>query len=447
MKITRKNKIDNRKKIKEIQDRHKKYIKKRKIPYIAEEIKLTGHSELNVKQKSDLDKLRKSIDKDARASVKVIRTSKFKQLKNKLNENYSLFVKSASTNRIYKSLIAILMITILMIPLRNMLIKHNEIQRLNSLTCKESSRTLLNIRMNNETNMLEYKISEISIRNSDNKYLVLNGYNWINLDVNTLSDNYTIGDKNYNISKKVDTSSFEITDSSVYIQNSNVENTASKELLFFIKNEDVLNDKSLQKIGSRFWEKSNPIQVKTLAKSYCNSYIMLVETLAGGTLNTKSLQNRIINIEASPMYYSDNTEGIVINLEEMGEIKLSLLDEIKDSPRVLYTKSDGVLRIGNELQNIDYIYISSINNDTLQCYAEDLIATTNDNVFIHKCFDNPDSIGYKTFAIKTDTNLYVIKLNEISHESLLNSIFKQLNIDMEQVQVKKIQSVIPSNKN
>ena len=168
---------------------------------------------------------------------------------------------------------------------------------------------------------------------------------------------------------------------------------------------------------------------------------MLSETLAGGSLNIKSLKTHLVNTE-SLIRGANKTEGIIINLDELGSIQLSKFNKYMDNESISYSVKDDILKIRNSVDNTDYISISCVNNEFFGCNAEDLIATTNEKVFVHMNYDNAKSIGYKTLALISDTNLYCFRFFGESAEELRLNLFEQLGIDLEQIEIKKVQRVI-----
>lgn len=292
--------------------------------------------------------------------------------------------------------------------------------------------TIINIDMNNETNKLEYNIESLAVKTNDNKYINFRP-SWIKLDINTDSTEYIIKDNKYTISHNLNLSNLSLKDEEIYIQYSNIEETASKELIVAKSKPTYIDTSNLQKITSRFNEKSNPSQVITTANSYNNIFIMITETLAGGELKTESLKREIIKAEEH-MQESTNNNGFTLQLKGIGNINLS-----NTTYNILYTNKDEVLRVHNNEKDEDSFHIFSINNETMGCNAEDLIATQNKKLFVHSKFNDETSSGYKTIGLLSEDSLYCIKFY---NEDIQKHVLKQLGIDCEQINIKKIQSVV-----
>lgn len=384
--------------------------------------KQSSSDRLTPKQMRDLEDINKSLEVDAKDTLK--------QLKERKR---------------YKIGVGLLLLFVVVIAMAIKLYTgiSQDLMAINTMIPSNESYSSLNVSMDNKTNKLVYNIDKVSISSNNNEYLNLSNLAWLRLDIDTDSEQYEIDEKTYTLSKKTFLKTFDIKQDSVYLQYSNIESTALKELILS-KEVPNIDTKSLQTHG-RFKESANPIKIKTTANSFNDSFIMVVEALAGGSLNIESLKPQIKIIE-SQMSKSVDTDGIKVNLEELGTLELNKFDELKTSPELIYTEDDGVLRLRNSSENIDYIYISSIDNETIGCKSSDLLATTNDKLFVHIDYDDIDSIGYKTFALKTDTNLYVFKLNKLAHDSLQKELFNQLGIDVDKVEIKTIQTVIINDK-
>lgn len=388
-----------------------------------------NEKKLTDEQLLKLNKIKNSINNSA------TNTSKFLGHK-KLNFKFTLNKRNKS--------ICILIIAVFIVICFNLNMANTKIMNQDSKTEYEGS--IVNVSMNKETNKLTYDVGNISIKGKNN-YLNISNCNWVKFDVNTVSDTYTVNNEAYIISKNLSLFNLDIKPDTVYIQYNNAESTASKEIIFASQKPNDIDLTGVEKVTSRFYEKSNPIQVKSYINSYDNSFLMTAETLAGGELITKSLKHTLSNIEDS-ITFSDknNTSKITLNFSEIGMLDLSKIDEIKESPEVIYTEEDGVLRIKNSKQNIDYMYITHIGNENVMCKAEDLVATTDKRVFLHQNFDVENDIGYKTLVLKSDNNVYVIKFNSLYYESLQNELFKQLGIE-NNLKIKKVQKVIDYNSN
>lgn len=386
-----------------------------------------GNTELNSKQKDDLQGFYASINNDVKLVRKVMHKNSLYTLVEKINSNKKK---------------AFIIFTFLIISLLLMLNKlvNTEIITTNSKVPYTGS--LINVSMNSDTSELNYDVENISIK-TESGYINIKGIDWLRYNADTNRKDYKVGEETYSLSKEMQLKSFDINNTFVYIQYINKDETINKEFILSQNKPKYIDVSTLDKISERFFEKASSLQIKSYINSYDKTFLMLIETLAGGELNITSLKNNIDSIEnkMTKSTYSDR-DIITIALEELGNINVNELDAVNESPEVIYDKDTKVLRIHNSLENIDYIYIFNINNDIMQCYADDLIETTTEGLFVHKSFDNEESIGYKTFAFKTEHNLYCIKLSGLAHESLQKEVFNQLGIKDDKIEIKNIQRVI-----
>lgn len=398
-----------------------------------------GNKELNLEQRKKLKKVKSEINSDVKLTLRFLRKSKFKKAVTYRNEIEKSIIKFANNKQNSKRFLLSIIIIMMIIPIT---IKINNYS-LNKIYIQQSDYigTVLNVTMNNETNKLDYSIKNISIK-EDSQYLNIENSYWLTTDINTFSESYKIDNEEYKISNKTRLASLDINESFVYVQYKNEEGTGGKELLFSTDKPNNISTSGYKKESNRYYEKSSDLRVKAYTNSFYDSFLMLTESVSGGKLNTVSLKETMNNIENSMTYSISDESNITINFNELGSLSLNLIDEVKASPEIIYSSEDDILRIRNKNESIDYIFITSINNEKIGCNAEDLIATKTNGLYIHKDFEKEGYVGYKTFALKTDSNLYVIKLNEISHESLQNNIFEQLGINTKQVEIKKIQRVM-----
>ena len=199
-----------------------------------------------------------------------------------------------------------------------------------------------------------------------------------------------------------------------------------------------IDTSDIQKQTLRFFEKSNPIMIKSYVNSFNNSFLMVNEAIGGGELNINTLEEEINNIEGK-MTTSEKCDGFILELCELGSLNIKQLNEFKDSPQVMYNSSDGILRIGNKNMNENSLYIFSIYNEKLGIKPEDLLETNIDKVFIHKQFDDENSTGYNTFVVLTENNLYCFKA---ANRDLVLEVLDNLGFDSSLLTIDKIQSVI-----
>ena len=113
------------------------------------------------------------------------------------------------------------------------------------------------------------------------------------------------------------------------------------------------------------------------------------------------------------------------DLEEKYGISIRRLKAIKSIPHCC--KEYGVPFISKHASNM----LSRLQKHNFQFEDEDFDT-------LYKNFDNKDSLGYKTFAIKTEHNLYCIKLSSLAHESLQKELFSQLGMDIDKIEIKNI---------
>lgn len=392
-----------------------------------------GRSDLNHKQRKDLKKIKNGIDNDVKTTASIIDINKFKKnKKKKCNYNYNYNVPD---NILMESLM-VFILPLLSLPILLFLSLDNV--GLSSIETSEYTGTVISVTMT-ENNKLSYDIKSISLL-GDTRYLNLNSCYWLKTDINSDSDSYNIDGVTYDISKDLHLRSMNITKNYSYIQYCNNELTASKEMIFATKKPDSISTKNFTKVNNRLYENVNPLQINSYLTTYDKDCIILSEKVGGGNLSNNSLKYTFETLEKS-MTTSELNEKpeIIIRFDELGDLKLSEINEVAEAPCVIYTADDNILRIKNEADGIEYVYISSIGN--LGCNASDLLETNIDNLYIHKDFNNTESFGYKTFAIKTDNNLYIFKLNGLLYESLQESIFKQFNIECEQIEIKTLQNV------
>lgn len=375
---------------------------------------------LSTKQKEDLQGIKNIIDTEAKKTARRIRT------KSNTIETSKCFAIA--------TILAIVLGTLLsaMIKFKVEMPKIKEVG---------NSESVVSISMNKETFGIDLNIDKLSINTIKDNYLTLNDLTWTSLDADITSNTYSIGAKEYNVSSELALKTLDINKDMVYMQYTNKEDTASKELILAKNIPAEVNTRTMNINGLRFKEKSNAIQVQALANSFEDSFIMLSETLAGGKLSIKSLKEELLNTE-SYMTKSRINRGITVKIDELGDVNLNKFSELGNEAELVYDAQYNILRLRNASEDTDYIYICGINNDVIGCRAEDLVATTNEKLYIHLDFDNPDSNGYKVFALKSENNLYCFKLNEIAHESLIDCLFEQLGIDVDKIEIKKIQRVV-----
>ena len=389
-----------------------------------------SNKELTDRQKKYIKNLYSNTNKEAKGTIKIIR-----KIKSKFRYTEYEQITYIDRNKLLKVIMGISIITIAYLYIISSVNNSNKY----NIPVSSDSSSNINIYMNNE-NELEYSITKLSCK-TGNSFININTFSWLYEDLDTDTDKYKIGDKNINISKDLNIKAFDIQTNYSYLEYSNEENTGNKELIICEKTPESIDTKIFQRNGVRFKEKSNPTQIKSVANSHENMFIMLVETIGGGKLNISSLKDKILDMEGY-MTKSNDSSGINININGLGNLKLDNIDEVKSSPQVTYNRDTDIIQIRNKAEDITYLSISKINNANFGCNAEDLIATNIDNLFITLDFDKEDSAGYKTFALIGGDNLYCFRLNKLSHISLMDNLLKQLGIENKPLEVKVIQRVI-----
>lgn len=390
-----------------------------------------SNKELTDRQKKYIKNLYNTVNKEAKGTVKLIR-----RIKNKFRYIESEQIKFINRKEILKLVSGISVVTIIYLYVLSY-INYN-INNTQLYTIPNST-SVVSIQMNEE-NTLDYSIERLSCK-INNTFINVNNIGWLKSNLDTNTNTYIIDNKEISISKGVHLKTFDIQQNYSYVEYSNTDGTGNKELIISEKIPDTIDIKLFQRSGIRFKEKSNPTQIKSIANSHADMFLMLVETIGGGELNIKSLKDELLNIEGY-MAKSDNSSGIRIDFKDLGSISLNNIDEVKTSPQLVYDSVNDILQIRNKDEDITYISISKINNEKFGCNAEDLIATNIDNMFITLDFDKENSLGYKTFALIGKDNLYCFRLNKLSHISLMNNILNQLGIENKSIEIKVIQRVI-----
>lgn len=406
--------------------------KTKKVEEVQIENNIKSNRELTPTQKDDLNNLLNRIDKEVDETTHVI--NKIKSLKNfKIrgfaNEHYIKRIIQASVVLIF--LFAMLFYCGYYMEISNFNKEYQE-------SVCETTQTKINISMNTESKLLEYEVVSASILGENNIYTEINNFDWVKSDIDTNYDKYNIEDKEYILEKNIDLSSLIINDSYMYIEYANEDKNANKEIILCSAKPLDIDTSDIQKQTLRFFEKSNPIMIKSYVNSFNNSFLMVNEAIGGGELNIDTLEKEINNIE-SEMTTSEKCDGFILELCELGSLNIKQLNEFKDSPQVMYNSSDGILRIGNKNMNENSLYIFSIYNEKLGIKPEDLLETNIDKVFIHKQFDDENSTGYNTFVVLTENNLYCFKA---TNRDLVLEVLDNLGFDSSLLTIDKIQSVI-----
>lgn len=406
--------------------------KTKKVEEVQIENNIKSNRKLTPAQEEDLNNILNKIDKEVDETTHAI--NKMKSIKNLVarvftNENY--------VKKVVQTLVVLVFLFVMLFYCGYYI----EIQDFNKdyqeSVC-EATQTKISINMNSESKLLEYEVVSASILGENNIYTELNNFDWVKSDIDTNYDKYNIEDKEYILERNTDLSSLIINDSYMYIEYANKDRNANKEMILCSTKPLDIDTSSIQKQTLRFFEKSNPIMIKSYVNSFNNSFLMTNEAIGGGELNIDTLEEKINSIEGQ-MTTSEKCSGFTLEFCELGSLDIKQLNKFKDSPQVIYNSSDGVLRIGNKNMNENSLYIFSIYNEKLGIKPEDLLETNINKVYIHKQFDDENSTGYNTFVILTENNLYCFKA---ASRELVLEVLDSFNFDSSLLTIGKIQSVI-----
>lgn len=403
---------------------------------------LDARKELDEHKKEDLNNILLAADKDSENAATVI--NKIITINNTSKQRILTFARK---HDLRKRLLSILVLVIWMLISVYYAYYVSEMSIFNEILTESvsiSTESNISISMDNESNKLVYDVKSATVKNTDSegtdRYTEINSTRWLLSNVDTEYSEYNIEDKSVEISKELSINSFILSDTYFYINSINENKNATKEILLSKAKPMDLDLENIPKKSLRFFEKHSSVQINSYTNSFNDSFLMLNERLGGGELSISTLKYRMDNIE-SKMQTSDSYRGIILNFEELGELNVSNIDGLEDT-RVVYNSNDGVLRVTSDSDIDSYIYIFSINSDRIVCKAEDLLETKDSRLYINKSYDSKDSLGYRTFAIITDTNLYCFK---IENESITEQVLNNFGIDKSSLAIDKIQSVIRSS--
>lgn len=313
----------------------------------------------------------------------------------------------------------------------------------------------LNVKMvNTDSNIrLQYEPVSLNVKVSDNDYKV---QRYLEIDSEIFSewqsDKLNIKEGKF----KVDNTEYEITDdlslltldcynNFLYATYTNNNSTAMREVLISKEMPSDLVSDEFDKVAKNTWELSKNKSIKTYKYSYDSSRLYISDEIAGGKLGSKSLVKRINKLENNLKYSEidlDAKEKVIINFEELGSIDLNSIKDFNNSAGIYLSNTDGVLRLYNYKTDKTLIYVTSINNSTFMCNDTDLVETNYDNLLITNDFDNKNSVGYRTFVLKTENNMYVFRLDTDAKDSVLKNFLNKFDIDSDKIEVKVVQSVI-----
>lgn len=407
--------------------------RRNKIEEVKIENDVKSNRELTDAQKNDLNNLLNNIDKKVNKTEQNI--NKVVALKNTIRtrgfHNDSLIKRIAQATVILAIMIAMIIYCGYVMDIQNFNKEYKE-------SICNSTKTEIDIHMDKESKLLNYELKSASVLGENNMYTEINNFDWIKSDIDTDYDSYNIDNKEFKLGKEVALSSLVINDTYTYIEYTNENKSANKEILLCASKPVDVDTTDIQKKTLRFFEKSNPIMIKSYINSFNNSFLMVNESLGGGELNINTLESTVYDIE-DQMKTANRQNGFIVNLDELGTLDITKFEK---SPRVDYNSSDGVLRVTDK-DSSNAIYVFSIYNDAMGINPEDLLETNIDNVYIHKQFDDNESAGYNTFAILTNNNMYCFKTNS---KELAFQVLNELGFESESLVIDKIQSVIRKTK-
>lgn len=407
--------------------------RRNKIEEVKIENDVKSNRELTDAQKNDLNNLLNNIDKKVNKTEQNI--NKVVALKNTIRtrgfHNDSLIKRIAQATVILAIMIAMIIYCGYVMDIQNFNKEYKE-------SICNSTKTEIDVHMDKESKLLNYELKSVSILGENNMYTEVNNFDWIKSNIDTDYDRYNINNKEFKLGKNVGLSSLVISNTYAYIEYTNENKSANKEILLCASKPVDVDTTDIQKKTLRFFEKSNPIMIKSYINSFNNSFLMVNESLGGGELNINTLENTVYDIE-DQMKTANRQNGFIITLDELGILDITKFEK---SPRVDYNSSDGVLRVTDK-DSSNAMYVFSIYNDAMGINPEDLLETNIDNVYIHKQFDDNESAGYNTFAILTNNNMYCFKTNS---KELAFQVLNELGFESESLVIDKIQSVIRKTK-
>lgn len=407
--------------------------RRNKVEEVKIENDIKSSRELTDTQKSDLNNLLNSIDREVDKTEQSI--NKARALKDVIKVRG--FQNDSLMKRIAQATVVLVIMVIMIIYCGYVMDIQNFNKEYKESIC-DSTETKINIHMNSESKLLDYELVSASILGENDMYTEINNFDWVKSDIDTDYDSYSIDNKEFKLGKSVELSSLVINDTYVYVEYTNENKSANKEILLCTSKPIDIDTTDIQKKTLRFFEKSNPIMIKSYINSFNNSFLMVNEALGGGELNINTLENEVYNIE-SQMKTASDFSNFIISFDELGDLNIT---EIEKSPQIMYNSSDGVLRITDKEDN-NTLYIFSVYNDTMEIEPEDLLQTNINNVFIHKQFDDEESVGYNTFAIITNNNMYCFKTTS---RDLALQVLNKLGFEYDSIVIDKIQSVIRKTK-
>ena len=401
--------------------------KRNKVEEVQIENKVNSNRELTQEQKKDLDNMMNMIDSEVNKTKLTI--DKFKSIKK--NDAY--------IKRLVQAFIVIL-ITVGIIFCINYYKEIKEFNKEYTNSVCDETQTKVIINMNNESKQLECEVVSASVLGSNGKYTEINNFEWLKSDIDTNYDKYNIEGKECSIDKNTSLTSLILNDNCLYIEYANKNKNANKEIMLCSATPVDVDLSNIEKKTLRFFEKSNPIMIKSYVNSFNDSFLMVNESIGGGELSVSTLEKVINNIE-SDIKTSNNNSGFILEFNGIGSLDLRKLSCFNSSHQVIYKQSDNIFRIYDREMKKDCLYVYSI-YDNLGLEPGDLLKTNIENVYIHKQFDKEDSNGFCTFAILSESSIYCFKATS---KDIVFEVLNQFGIDSNQLTIDKIQSVVKTN--
>lgn len=308
--------------------------------------------------------------------------------------------------------------------------------------------TVLNVGYNKDAGTLIYDIEQASVKLD--KYFINISKDtidkWMNTELNVLADSFDEKTEQPH-GKQFLVRSIDSYNNMLYVNYLNSTGTAARDIIIsdFIMTSG-LNINDMKSLDNKLYEYTDDTTVMSFIESYNDSFIFYSEAIAHGKLATKTLGNRLNDIDSSFRYtpVKDVTEeNVIINFEGAGTLNLGKLTNFKGAPGIYLSTQDGVLRLYNYADDEAYVFVTYVNNDSFMCEASDLLNTNYDNLFVCDGFNDKESVGYRTFAIKgSGDQLYIFRVLEIADEKLVDEIFTAFGIEKDKIEVEVVQESV-----
>ena len=312
--------------------------------------------------------------------------------------------------------------------------------------------TEIGVSMSKEDLTLDYEIDHATIKLND-KYIELDNDtidNILNTDLNIINNKFIDNGMEYTIGSELKVESLDNYNDMLYIVYKNKELNGMREVLVSKDLKDGLVIDGMQSVnnGSDIYESNTTLSVNAFTRAYDNSVIYYSDQLLGGEIGTKTLVSRVQNIKDN-MKYSilehGQSEEVTIKFDELRDIKLSKLSALKSGPGVYFSEDDGVLRFYNYVEDKPYVFVSHVNNQLFFCNADELLETNYLNLYVTRGFDDPESAGYRTFAITTKNNMYAFRIASDADENLVSELFNEFGYVRENLSIKPVQEMVSTD--